>query len=315
MRKHIPELAVRYVSGGYVLELVDASLDSAGFEQDLDEAQAHRGDLEKLETILGRALGRWRGPALADVAGASWAQGDSTRLKQLRLGALEAWLMTLIETGRTGQAVAEAEAAVEANPLTDGLWAALMVALYRSGRQAEAMRAPTKECATSWPNQGFEPSARLSEIEEAIARDDPDLPGGGVGSAAPITVGLPSGSQAETGIVPDLPEVKGNLPNEISSFVGRETELAEVRDLLGSLAPGHDHWRRWVGQDPTRGAGGHRDGTRVRQQRLVHRPRSLVGSRSCPMPSRRRLVCVKTPIAPSSLRCSTPCGRGEHSLS
>ena len=139
LRKKIPGLTIRSVSGGYVLEFKDVALDALQFEQDLQEVQTQRGDLERSEALLARALGRWRGSALADVAGYSWALGETARLERLRIGALESWLIALIDLGRSTQAVAEAEAAVEADPYSDGLWATLMKALHRSGRQTEAL--------------------------------------------------------------------------------------------------------------------------------------------------------------------------------
>ena len=235
LRKTIPSLAIRYVSGGYVLDRNDATLDSALFEEDVADAQAHRSNLERTEALLRRALGRWRGPALADVAGASWALGETARLEQLRIGALESWLHALVETGRSAEAVAEAEAAVEAAPFSDGLWSLLMMALYRSGRQGEALRAYQK-VRDFLAESGLEPSAKLTALEEAIARDDPELsPMATTGPALLITgdreldgMGEPESSRQSS----DLPEIKTNLPSEISSFVGREAELSQVGDLL-----------------------------------------------------------------------------------
>ncbi len=189
-----------------------------------------------METLSARkpfwpALGRWRGSALADVAGYSWALGETARLERLRIGALESWLIALIDLGRSTQAVAEAEAAVEADPYSDGLWATLMKALHRSGRQTEALRA-YQRLRELLDESGLEPSGKLSALEEAIARDDPEL-SAPLPSLRPVLGDVPSGAEhAPSGSTP--PENRSNLPIEISSFVGREVELAELAALLSA---------------------------------------------------------------------------------
>ena len=226
LRKTIPGLAVRSVGGGYILDTRDAVLDSVQFERDLQDAQANRGNPQRTETLLARALGRWRGAALADVAGASWALGETARLEQLRIGALESWLTTLIQMGRAAEAVAEAEAAVEAAPLSDGLWASLMVALYRSGRQAEALRAYQK-LRGSLAEAGLEPSAKLVDLEEAIARGDRELPGAeGENFKTEHTyqteLAATAGNDVQLQTL-DLHEVTNNPVNEISNSLGEAT--------------------------------------------------------------------------------------------
>jgi DNA-binding SARP family transcriptional activator len=225
LRKAIPGFAIRHVGAGYVLDTTEAALDSVLFEQNVREALANQGDPEKAEAIWGRALGRWRGPALADVAGASWALGERARLEQLRMVALESWLMTLVETGRAGDAVAEAQAAVEADPLRDGLWSAPMMALYRSGWRADALRAYQK-LRLVLTEAGLEPSAEFAALENAIALGDPNLPGADARSTPSFGGGLSEKAQQRTSIAPSL---QMQLPSgEVSCAVPRDIRVAPV---------------------------------------------------------------------------------------
>ena len=123
-----------------------AELDVARFE-DLarrgnQAMSASPADPTRAAEALGAALECWRGAALADVADASWARGDITRLEELRAATLESWLQARLGLGDHVGVVGAAENTLaKADPLRERLWAQLMVALYRSGRQAEALRA------------------------------------------------------------------------------------------------------------------------------------------------------------------------------
>lgn len=104
-----------------------------------------------METLLVRALGRWRGPALTDVPGASWALGETARLEQLRIGALESWLTTLIQMGRAAEAVAEVEAAVEAAPSSDGAFGPRQWSRSTARAGRPKLYARIRSCGVPWP--------------------------------------------------------------------------------------------------------------------------------------------------------------------
>ncbi len=163
--------------GSYCLRVAPGELDAEAFEVTAAEGQRalQQGDLRRAADLFAGGLELWRGPALADVAGASWARGTIARLEELRLGAEESLLDARIALGMHRQVVAGAEAAVTAQPLREQRWATLMLALYRSGRQADALRTYQRLSALLGEELGLEPSTELSALEVAILRHDPDL--------------------------------------------------------------------------------------------------------------------------------------------
>jgi DNA-binding SARP family transcriptional activator len=151
---------------GYVLRVEAGELDLARFEVLLDEGHAD-GARE--------ALALWRGQALADVADEPFAQAEVGRLEELRLMALERRLEADLELGRHAALVPELEGLVAKQPLRERLRALLMLALYRSGRQAEALAAYRDARRTLADDLGLEPGPALQELERAILRQDPAL--------------------------------------------------------------------------------------------------------------------------------------------
>jgi DNA-binding SARP family transcriptional activator len=164
-------------AGGYCLEVGAHELDSAEFEADVIAGQAaeRQGRPQLAVDRFERGLRRWRGAALADVDGASWAHSEIARLEELRLGAVESLLRAQLALGRHGEILAAAEAAVRDNPLRERGWAILMTALYRSGRQAEALRAYQRLRTELADQLGVEPSPELAELEESMILQRPDL--------------------------------------------------------------------------------------------------------------------------------------------
>jgi hypothetical protein len=134
--------------------------------------------------LLRDALGLWRGPALSDLAEAPFAQPEIHRLDELRLGALEQRVEAELALGRHPELVAELEALVQEHPLRERFCAALMRALYGSGRQAEALEVYRETRSLLVEELGIEPSPALHELEQAILRQDPALAAHD-GSAAP----------------------------------------------------------------------------------------------------------------------------------
>src|SRR5207248_1217347 len=131
-----PDVLVRR-EPGYMLAIAPDQLDLGRFERLLREGRAAGGP-DKAR-LLGEALGIWRGPALADSE-LEYAVTEAQRLEELRLVATEEWLDAELELDRHHQVVADLEALVNANPLRERLRGQLMLALYRAGRQADALK-------------------------------------------------------------------------------------------------------------------------------------------------------------------------------
>jgi predicted ATPase/DNA-binding SARP family transcriptional activator len=121
------------------------------------------------------ALRLWRGPALADVADEPFAAAEIRRLDELRMSALEAAVEVDLRRGRHAEALTELEPLIAANPLRERLHAHRMLALYRNGRQAEALDAYRAARDTLVEELGLEPSPELRNLHEAILRQDPAL--------------------------------------------------------------------------------------------------------------------------------------------
>jgi DNA-binding SARP family transcriptional activator len=128
---------------GYVLDLADDALDMAAFHRlgALGRSALARGDHEEALAVFDRALSLWRGPPLADVAYEDFAQSAITRLLEAKATLLEDRVDALLHLGRHAEAVSELESLIDEYPLRERLRAHLMLALYRAGRQAEALRA------------------------------------------------------------------------------------------------------------------------------------------------------------------------------
>jgi DNA-binding SARP family transcriptional activator len=162
---------------GYVLHVEPDRIDSRLFERlvGVGRTQLAEGAAELASMTLREALGLWRGPPLADVAYESFAQGEISRLEELRLAALEERVEADLALGRHAELVGELEALVAAEPLRERLRGQLMLALYRSGRQADALAAYREARQSLVEELGIEPSRALSDLEAAILRQDRDL--------------------------------------------------------------------------------------------------------------------------------------------
>src|SRR5262249_10679733 len=151
----------------------DEQLDAARFE--LLVRRARREDPPAAAEQLGEAMALWRGSPLADFTYESFAQSEIRRLDELRLEALEDRIDADLTLGRHEDVVAELEHLAEANPLRERMQAHLMLALYRSGRQADALAAYQRTRRHFVDELGLEPSPPLHELEQAILRHDPAL--------------------------------------------------------------------------------------------------------------------------------------------
>ena len=193
---------------GYLLRVEPDELDAERFERLAHEAATALGrrSYGEASELLHEAPALWRGPVLTDVRYESFAQPEIARLEELRLAAIEDRLEAELGLGRHDQTIAELEALISENPVRERLRGLLMLALYRSGRQAEALEAYRAARAVLVDELGIEPGPELRELEQAILRQDEAL------ARRP------------------LPE--SNVPSPVSTLVGRERELDEICGAL-----------------------------------------------------------------------------------
>jgi DNA-binding SARP family transcriptional activator len=173
LRKALPDDRLVTRAPGYVLYLDHGELDLARFERLV--AEAREAPPAIASSKLSEALALWRGPPLADLAYEQFAQAEITRLEEMRLTVVEQRLDADLALGRHAELVSELETLVAKHPLREHLRYQLMLALYRSDRQADALdayRAARRELSEGL---GLEPSASLRELEAAILRQDPEL--------------------------------------------------------------------------------------------------------------------------------------------
>ena len=173
LRKLLGAEAVETRAPGYVLRVDKDSIDAQRFERLVREART-AGAAERA-TALRTALELWRGPALAEFAFEPFAQSEIRRLTELRLTALEDRIDAELELGRHAEVVGELEALVEGEPLRERLRGQLMLALYRSGRQAEALKAYQDARHDLTEELGIEPSLSLQQLQSAILRQEAGL--------------------------------------------------------------------------------------------------------------------------------------------
>ena len=193
LRKLLGSERLETKAPGYLLRVEPDELDLERFERLHDEERFHE------------ALALWRGPPLADFAYHRFAAADIERLEERRLACLEERIERDLAAGQHAQLVGELEALVKEHPLRERPRLQLMLALYRSGRQAEALELYQDARRALVEELGIEPGRALRELHQAILRQDPEL------ELAPAE--------------PPVETARG-------AFVGREAELAE---LVGSL--------------------------------------------------------------------------------
>jgi DNA-binding SARP family transcriptional activator len=160
---------------GYLLVAGPDELDAVRFEALVDRARGPGVAPHDAVALLERAEHLWRGPALAEFADLAWARPLAERLDRRRLDARADRVDALLACGRCPEAAAEAAALVEGFPLDERFWELLLVAHYRSGRQAEALRAYQRARRVLRDELGIDPGPRLRAIERALLRHDASL--------------------------------------------------------------------------------------------------------------------------------------------
>lgn len=162
---------------GYSLSLAGSVVDSVEFEREanLGTVALHNGEAASAAKILTTALRMWRGRALQDVEDRPWAQAEAARLEEVRALGSEHLLQARLDAGEHEEVVPDAEAAIACDPLRERRWAILIVALYRCGRQADALRAYQRLRQLLADELGIDPSPSLVALESAILHHDESL--------------------------------------------------------------------------------------------------------------------------------------------
>jgi DNA-binding SARP family transcriptional activator/Tfp pilus assembly protein PilF len=212
---------------GYVLLAGADEVDAVQFEQLAAEGRGLLavGDPARAAQCLARALALWSGPPLTGIGDLPWAQAQAVRLTEARLTVIECQIQARLECEDGHGLLAELEALTAENPLRERLWGQRMRALYRCGRQAEALAAYQRLRTILVEEIGIEPSAELRQLHQQILTQDASLdlvrPGQALAVAAPPVAAPPVA-------------VPHELPVDVTAFTGRTLELAE----LDFLSPG-----------------------------------------------------------------------------
>jgi DNA-binding SARP family transcriptional activator len=195
LRRVLPRSRLLTTAPGYSLRIFPAELDVRQFEQLLAEGRdaLAAGNAADAAGTLDQALSLWRGPPLADFRYEPFAQAEIARMEELQLACLEERAEARLALGSTGEVAAELRRLVSEHPLRERLRGQLMLALYRAGRQTEALEVYREFRSTLAEELGLEPSPALGELEAAILRQDAAL------SPGPASVGAPSPGEAPAG--------------------------------------------------------------------------------------------------------------------
>jgi DNA-binding SARP family transcriptional activator len=211
-----PEL-VASTSAGYCLRVRPGELDAERFDHLVADGRRAlgAGDPELAASLLREALGLWRVPPLADLDSLPFAPVEIARLEEQRVAALESRVEADLALGRHVELVGELQRLVADHRWRERLHASLMLALYRAGRQAEALAAYREARSVLVDELGIEPGRSLRDLEQAILGQDPRLDLAATGHEARATTSEPR-----------------------SAFVGREAELDELRAGLEAAVAG-----------------------------------------------------------------------------
>ncbi|NNF87257.1 MAG: AAA family ATPase [Acidimicrobiia bacterium] len=192
---------------GYLLEIESAHIDAHRFERALAMARDSEDPIT-IDRLLGEALQLWRGPPYADFTYDDFAAAEINRLEELRLEAVDRHIAAELELGRHSEVLGRLEPLIADHPLRESLRASQMLALYRSGRQAEALRAFREARQLLGEELGIEPGEELCRLEDRILLHDEAL----LHSSVPIS--------------------RHNLPTPAAGFVGRADALDRLCRLV-----------------------------------------------------------------------------------
>lgn len=223
---------LRTRSPGYQLCLEPDALDAVRYERLHAEGLAAlaAGDPGRAADVLREALDLWRGPAFSDVASSTAISADAQRLEEQRMATIEARVDADLALGRHAALVIELPSLVEAEPFRERRWEQLMLALYRSGRRADALDAYQRLYRRLRHELGIEPGPEVRALHQRILRSDPALDAPPPGP----TGGTASGSLEDTSSrrAAPAPPVPRQLPADVMDFTGRARELQRLDAIL-----------------------------------------------------------------------------------
>jgi predicted ATPase/DNA-binding SARP family transcriptional activator len=220
------ESTLRTVGHGYLLALAPGELDSERFAAltATGHSALEANEPERAQEVLSEALALWRGPPLTEVGFDDFAQAEIRRLEEMRFLAIEARIEADLMLGHHADLVGELEMLLAARPGREGLAGQLIVALYRCGRQSDALEVYHRVRVHLLEELGLEPGPALQRLQARVLTQDPAL-------AAPDTSGV--GQRTARPSSSNLPTpATGNLPVPATPFLGRARELAEVISLI-----------------------------------------------------------------------------------
>jgi YVTN family beta-propeller protein len=221
---------------GYLLDAEPGQVDAFRFQQLMKDgtAAAERGDHEQASAVLGTALALWRGQALADVAAAPFAQAAARRLTNQHLLAQERRIGCDLALGRAQDLTGELEALIGGHPYHEPFHRQLMLALYRSGRQSDALAAYRRARGQLADELGIEPGPELRRLEQAILRQDPGLELGQPPTARPPPAARPEAAPPSS--PPGPPPVPGRRWHRRRALTAAGVALAVAAAVAVPLA-------------------------------------------------------------------------------
>ena len=295
LRRTLGAGAIVTTEAGYALAVGPGEVDVVRFEQLVAKGRrlVEQGEMALASATLAEALGLRRGEPLAEFAYAGFADTERAQLDELTLVAIETRAAADLVLGRHGELAGELEAQCREHPLRERLWELRILALYRAGRQADALHAYTEVRDRLADELGIDPGPPLRELQGRILAQDSSL---AAASPAPVRRRAPPSA--------------GNLRERLSSFVGRDAELEQLREAVRSSPRDTDRpWRD--GQDPPGGRGRRRPARRIPRWRLARR----AGRRRRPdgvapaaaARTRSGGVCARQPAARRDRQRSSSC--------
>jgi DNA-binding SARP family transcriptional activator len=231
-----PHEAIVTQEPGYMIRVGPGELDLERFERLREAATA--AEPGEAARLLREALALWRGSPLEDLAQEEFAQAEIRRLDELHVATIEQRIEVELEAGADGDLIGELETLVHAHPLRERLRAQLMLALYRAGRQAEALATYRDLRNVLVSELGIEPSRSLQELEQAILRQDPELSPGTTASAVVIVAGDDGSFDALLSVAEPLAQrparelIVTRLLTRSDRLAGASAELADLRNAL-----------------------------------------------------------------------------------
>jgi len=255
---------------GYALAIAPDDLDTVRFERLVADGrrQLLAGDAAVASRTLHAALALCRDEALIEFAYAEFALGERARLEELALSAVETRIEADLALGRHGEVTGELEALCQRHPLRERLWELSMLALYRAGRQADALRAFADARTALVEELGLDPGPGLKELEARVLAHDPGLD-------APAEERLPAAAAGSP---------VGNLRESLTTFVGRDDDLARLVDvtrtrrLVTLIGPGGAGKTRLAVETAATLQPDYRDGAWLVELAAVRDPKAVAGA-------------------------------------